>query len=147
MEDQSAKLPVDARRSLLRWAISCVERVLDLYHDRVPGDDRLDRAIAVGRAFARNEARVPEVREAVQHCTSAARGAGDPIGIQVALACRAALATAIVGERARDVPRHVITAVRLAHPDDPPRAREEAAWQLRALPTRLRPVVYPTRTV
>lgn len=131
---------IEDRRELAAWAVACVERVLPLFTAARPDDDRLTRALAGARAFARGELTVPSTRELALDCHAAAREAGDPAAVAVARACGQALGVAQVAGHAQTVPRYTLRAVELA---DPGAVAREDAWQRERLPERYHAFVYP----
>jgi hypothetical protein len=56
---------VDVRSELRRYACDCAERVLSIYEDRYPHDDRPRRAIDIARRFARDDATANELQAAL----------------------------------------------------------------------------------
>ena len=79
-------------RSQALWAADCAERVLPLFEDVFPGDDRPRKAIEAARAWARGEIRVSEARTAALAAHAAARDAAERPEAHAAAACAAARA-------------------------------------------------------
>ncbi len=85
-------------------AADCAERVLPLFENRFPNDDRPRKAIEATRAWARGEIRVSAARGAALGAHAAARdAAGCPAACAAARAAGHAAATAHVVTHARAV--------------------------------------------
>jgi Imm-5 like putative immunity protein len=109
-------LDLEGHRSLALWAVDCAEHVLAHFEDACPDDDRPRRAVEAGRAWARGELKVGEVRDAAL----AAHG-------------RAAIYA-------------VTAATYAAAPADAAAATSrEREWQAERLPKHLRTAAYPGR--
>ena len=96
---------VDVRSELRRFACDCAERVLSIYEDRYPKDDRLRQAIDVARRFARDDASANELQAALV----IARDAADVASGQARLAAFSAFGTTL-----RESQDAAITAARSA---------------------------------
>jgi hypothetical protein len=69
-------LSEDDRRTVAGWAADCAERVLALFENAAPGDDRPRDAIVRARAYAAGElSSADEIRWQLQHLTPQARAA------------------------------------------------------------------------
>ena len=131
-------------RTLAIWAADCADHVLPYFEEQHPEDNRPRAALAAGRAWARGELAVSEVREAAFSAHAAARDADDAAAIAAARAAGHAAATAHVAEHARHAADY---AVKAAHPTDAgAAAATERDWQVRRLPKHLRPFVFPHRS-
>jgi hypothetical protein len=96
---------VDVRSELRRFACDCAERVLSIYEDRYPNDDRLRRAIDVARRFAGGGASAEELQAAL----ALVRDAADVASGQARLAAFSAFGTTL-----RESQDAAITAARSA---------------------------------
>ncbi len=121
------------RRIVAVWAADCAERVLPLFEEEAPDDDRARDAIARTRAFARGELtaageirrRFVAGRAAASACTAA--------GVAAARAAAQAAGVAHMGAHALGAAAYAATAVGLAHSDDPGALDREVQWQLARL--------------
>jgi Imm-5 like putative immunity protein len=133
----------DADHHLLAvWAADCAEHVLHLFERARPGDDRPRRAIELGRAWARGEARMTEARTAAFAANAAAR---DLSGAPREAAHAAGQAAAVPHVAAHDLgaAAYAIRAARAAAPagDADAAGRRECAWQRAQLPSEIRELV------
>jgi hypothetical protein len=96
---------VDVRSELRRFACDCAERVLAIYEDLHPQDDRLRRAIDIARRFAEGGASLDELQAALV----LAREAADVASGQARLAAFSAFGTTL-----RESQDAAITAARSA---------------------------------
>jgi len=94
--EQSAKAgALRERRSQALWAANCAERVLPLFEEQYPDDNRPRKAIEAARAWARGEIKVGEARAAALEAHAAARAAAEhPSACAAARAAGHAAATA-----------------------------------------------------
>jgi hypothetical protein len=123
------------RRLVAGWAADCAERVLPLFEQEAPHDDRPRDGIARARAFARGELdaageirrRFVAGRAAQAVTSSAARAAAWSAG--------QATGVAHMGAHALGAAAYAAKAVALAAPGDDATAggAAEIAWQLRHL--------------
>jgi hypothetical protein len=105
----TARTAEDQRLQALR-AADCAERVLPLFDEQYPDDDRPRRAIEAARAWACGEIRVSEARTAALAAHAAARDAAAAGQLAACAAARAAghaAATAHVASHARGVMYYV----------------------------------------
>lgn len=129
--------------ALVLWAAECAEHVLPSFEVRHPSDGRPRRALEAARAWVRGEMSLAEVRAAAFDAHAAARVADHAAARAAARAAGHAAATAHVATHAA----HAATyASKAAAAMDDATDTEERAWQLRRLPTHLRPVASPGRT-
>jgi hypothetical protein len=128
-------------RLLADWALDCAEHVLPLFEAHRPDDARPRHAIAIGRAWARGEARMQESRLALSAST-VARGLPDAPHFAV-LAAGQATAVAHVAAHDLGAAAYAIRAAGAAAPAaDTARAREaERSWQRERLPDKVRELV------
>lgn len=109
-------------RSQALWAADYAERVLPLFEDVFPGDDRPRKAIEAARAWARGEIRVSEARAAAIAAHAAARDAAElPAACAAARAAGHAAATAHMAGHAPHAAAYAKKAAALAgHGDTNP---------------------------
>jgi 8-oxo-dGTP pyrophosphatase MutT (NUDIX family) len=127
-------------RLLALWAADCAERVVHLFADLEPEDDRPHRAIAAARAWARGELGMMAARAAGGHAMGAAR----PLRGAARFAAYATGQAACVGHVAEHdlgAAAYAIKAVRAGSPDDPTIGVAERDWQRRQLHERVRDLV------
>jgi hypothetical protein len=129
------------QRSLATWAAACAERVLPLFEEAYPKDDRPRQAIAACRTWVRTGIfKMADIRGASLAAHAAARAA-----IENSAACFAAraagqaLGTAHVAQHAYGGAYYALKAVAAAHPAKAEvRVTKEHNWQSRQLPEKLR---------
>jgi hypothetical protein len=145
------RLDESDRRSLVRWAADCAEHVLLFFEERHPEDGRPRTAVEAGRAWARGELAIAEVRAAASAAHAAARTAADAASHAAARAAGHAAAAAHVVGHAAHAATYAATAAAVAVEDAPGSSVDapdaatarECAWQLQQLPEHLRPVIFP----
>ncbi|HWH67444.1 MAG TPA: hypothetical protein VNS99_15165, partial [Gaiellales bacterium] len=120
----------DDHRLLAMWAADCAERVLHLFEQARPWDDRPRRAIDLGRAWARGEISWAEARTAAGHANAAARDLRGPAR-HAAYAAGQAAAVGHVAAHELGAAAYAIRAARAAAPDGESEAagRVECRWQ------------------
>ncbi|GMA21306.1 hypothetical protein MM440_02310 [Arsenicicoccus piscis] len=122
------------------WAATCAERVLPIFEDAVPDDERPRAAIAAARAWAAGELPMMQARAAGGHAMGAAR----PLTGAPRFAAYAAGQAACVGHVAEHdlgAAAYAIKAAAAAAPGDPHAARDERDWQRAQLPAQVRQLV------
>jgi hypothetical protein len=82
------------------WAADCAERVLSLFEEKYPNDNRPREAIEAARAWARGQIGVAEARAAAFAAHAAARESHDAAATAAARAAGHAAATAHVASHA-----------------------------------------------
>ena len=117
------------RRLVAAWAADCAERVLGLFEAESPGDTRPRDAIAVLRAFARDELRVRQVLR-LASANAAAREVAAPAAVAAARAAGQAAATPHMGAHALGAAAYAAKAAGLAAPHRPDAVSDEIRWQL-----------------
>ena len=133
----------DADHHLLAvWAADCAQRVLHLFEQANPGDDRPCRAIEQARAWARGEITMTEARAAAYAAHDAAREASGAAR-EAARAAGHAIAVAHMADHELGASAYAIRAVRAAaDPDDRDAAGDaEREWQRAQLPDEIRELV------
>ena len=115
------------------WACECAERVLAVFEEVRPDDDRPRRAIEAGRAWVRGYLPMVEARKAAFAAHAAARDAGSATASAAARAAGHAAATAHVAGHARHAANYAVGAAGDA---------AERDWQVERLPASLRAVVF-----
>jgi len=126
-------------QALVLWAAGCAEHVLPFFEAKYPKDDRPRKAIEAGRAWARGEITMKEIRAAALAAHAAARDSNDFAARAAARAAGHAASTAHVAGHAPHAAAYAITAAGIAG------VTKEHDWQYRRLPGRLRPLVFPNR--
>lgn len=129
-------LSEEHRKELINWAARCVARLLPIFHQHRPADQRLDEALAAVEKFHNNTFSVGQMRPLAFDCHAAARDCTNAQAKAVARACGQAIAIAHMGGHARNLARYTRQA--LADPS------EELAWQREQLPSHLQDYVYRT---
>jgi nicotinic acid phosphoribosyltransferase len=128
------------QRLLAIWAIDCAERVLPLFENLYPADDRPRQAIAVGRAWIETGLfTMAAIRGASLAAHAAARDAKEhAAACFAARAAGQAVATAHVAQHAFGGAYYALKAIAAA---DPVQAEahvvQEHAWQVAHAPTKL----------
>jgi hypothetical protein len=124
-------------RELAIWAADCAERVLSIFEETSPEDDRPRRAIEAARAWARTGIfKMADVRKASLAAHAAAREVEeDDAARSVARSAGQAVATAHVPRHAIAAAVYAATAVRYAaNPSDAESAiLKERNWQYQHL--------------
>ncbi|ROP72990.1 MULTISPECIES: putative immunity protein [unclassified Frigoribacterium] len=123
------------RRLVAAWAADCAERVLPLFEQEAPADDRPRDGITRTRAFARGELdAVGEIRRRFV-AGRAAQAVTSPAARAAAWSAGQASGVAHMGAHALGAAAYAVKAVTLAAPDDDGTAggAAEITWQLRHL--------------
>jgi hypothetical protein len=116
------------RRIVAAWAADCADRVLPLFEQEAPDDDRARDGIARARAFARGELDAAgEIRRRFV-AGRAAQAASSPAGKAAAWAAGQAAGVAHMGAHALGAAAYAAKAAQLATPDGGGAA--EIAWQV-----------------
>lgn len=129
------------QKTMAAWAADCAERVLPLFEDACPDDDRPRRAIEECRAWVRTGVfTMAGIRGASLAAHAAARDAKENDAARFAArAAGQAVATAHVPQHAFGSAYYALKAVAAANQADAETAvARERAWQLRGLPGDLR---------
>lgn len=128
-------------RRLGLWAAICVEHVLPLFEEAMPGDDRPRRAIELNRAWVRGEITMRQALTA-SDSRSAARDASGAAKY-VAYAAAQAVAVAHVAAHELGAAAYAIRAVEAAAGDGQAEQarRQECQWQHAQLPNEIRELV------
>jgi hypothetical protein len=121
-------LSENERRVLAAWAADCAERVLSLFEQEAPDDERAREGIERARAFARGELDTAgEIRRRFV-AGRAAQAAASPAGKAAAWAAGQASGVAHMGAHALGAAAYAANAAQLAAPDGGGTA--EIAWQV-----------------
>lgn len=128
MASSPQTLSIEDRRVVAAWAADCADRVLAIFEDAVPDDDRVRAAIDQARSFAAGEL---DVRDAVRRrggdAGAAARAAPVPAARAAAYAAEQAAAVAHMGAHALGAAGYAARASTLAAGrDDDVATRTEA---------------------
>lgn len=129
-------LSEDDRRELIGWAASCIRRLLPVFVEHCPSDERLQRALESADEFRAGRLAVGPMREHARSCHAAARDCQDQAAQAVARACGHAAAIAHMGGHARNIERYTRKALAGAA------LVVELEWQRTAIPARLREYVF-----
>ena len=135
-------------RLLALWAAACAEHVLGLFEAVRPDDPRPRQAIEMTRAWAREEVRMTDARNAAGHAQGAARDLkGAPR--HAAYAAGQAAAVAHVAAHELGAAAYAIKAARAAAPraEAESRGRLECLWQRDQLPDEIRDLVLDDQRV
>ena len=140
-------------RALAAWAADCAEHVLPLFAAECPGDERPRLAIALARAWSRDEVgfSMAAVRQASLDAHSAARSTEEPAARAAARAAGHAVAVAHVPTHAKGAADYAARAAAAAasgpaSSSDALRAeRDERRWHWQHLPPGLRDVPFLRR--
>lgn len=112
------------------WAADCAERVLGLFEQEAPDDDRPGDAIARTRAFVRGELTAAgEIRRRFV-AGRAARDVVSPAAVAAARAAAQASGVAHMGAHALGAAAYSAKAAGLAAPEEAEAADDEIRWQL-----------------
>lgn len=124
------------------WSADCAARVLHLFEDQHPGDERPRVAIEQARAWARGEITMTQAREAAYAAHDAARSASGAAR-EAARAAGHAVATAHMADHELGGAAYAIRAVRAAAATDvrDEAGRAECRWQRSHLPDAIRELV------
>jgi hypothetical protein len=138
------------QRALAAWAAKCAERVLPLFEQAHPEDERPRNALEACRAWVRSgEFKMAMIRGAALSAHAAARGlpANDPAG-QAAHAAGQAVATAHVAQHAYGGAYYALRAIAAADPENAEKhVVKEREWQGRQLPKHLREEIMDRITI
>lgn len=136
------------QRALALWAATCAERVLPLFEQVCPNDDRPRRAIAAARAWARGELSIGEARARALRAHAAARATSDQVACAAARAAGHAAATAHAAGHARHAAAYAAASVAAGVEGGTSFAirLEEGEWQAAQLPPHLRAIALPGRS-
>lgn len=116
------------RRVVAAWAADCAERVLPLFENEAPGDERARDGIARARAFGRGELDAAgEIRRRFV-AGRATQAAASPAGAAAARAAGQASGVAHMGAHALGAAAYAAKAAELAAPGRGGAA--EIAWQI-----------------
>ncbi len=137
---RGGSLQDDDHHLLAVWAADCAQHVLHLFEHAHPGDDRPQRAIDLGRAWARGETTMTLARNAAFAANAAARDVtGAPR--EAAHAAGQAAAVAHVAAHELGAAAYAIRAARAAYPERDDAGNLECQWQRAQLPDEIRELV------
>lgn len=139
----------DAEHHLLAiWAADCAQRVLYLFENVYPHDDRPRRAIEAARAWAQGEMTMSQSRTAGGHAMAAARNLSGAAR-HAAYAAGQAAVVAHVAAHELGAAAYAIKAVRASalegHAEEA--GRRECEWQRAQLPSKVRDLVLDDQKV
>jgi hypothetical protein len=129
-------LDLAKHRLLATWAANCVEHVLSLF-SAWSSDDRPQRAVDIGKSWARGELSVGDAQKAAVAAHAAARSVNNPSASAVARAAGHAVATAHMADHCLGASAYALRAIKAADGS----VEAERAWQLEYLPDEVRALV------
>lgn len=129
---RGGSLSLEHHRSLMRWACDCAEHLLPLFGPEP--DERLTRALEIGRRWARGEASVGDARNAAFGAHELARETSEAVGVAVARAVGHAVATAHMADHSLGPVWYGKKAVRAAGQS----VEAERSWQDQRIPIEVR---------
>jgi hypothetical protein len=142
---RGGELTDDDHHLLALWAVECAERVLHLFEDACPNDDRPRRAIEAARMWTRGEIKMMEARDFAGAAQDAAREVKDvsEAARLTALSAGQAAASAHVAAHELGAAAYAIRAVMESVPKSERSAARlaERDWQRSRLPEPIRELV------
>lgn len=131
---------------LALWAANCAGRVLLLFENARPEDERPRNAIKAARAWACGDLKVTKAREAAFASHAAARNTNDSSSRLAARAAGHAAATAHVAGHAQHAANYAIKAMSAASmmDFDETAISAERNWQYDQLPEHLQMLLFPS---
>jgi hypothetical protein len=138
------KYSKEDQRSMATWAADCAERVLPLFEEAYPKDDRPRHAIEVCRTWVRTGVfRMPDIRGASLAAHDAARDTKEnDAACMAAHAAGQAVATSHVSQHAYGGAYYALKAIAANDPTNAEvRIAEERSWQSQHLPEHLRQAI------
>lgn len=138
-EHRGGPLSHAQHRSLMRWALNCVEHVLPLMPDDV--DPRLQQALDMGRKWQAGEELTGIAQKASVAAHAAARSYEHPVSIAVARSIAQAVATAHFADHSLVAATYALKAVKSAGGS----VEDETDWQNGALGDDIRHLVTQNR--
>ncbi len=126
------------RRLVAAWAADCAERVLGVFEQERPSDNRPRAAILRARAFGRGELVISEEIRRRFAYGGAAREAKSQAGAAAARAAGQAAAVCHMGAHALGAAGYAAKAVGLVSPNHPDASAAEVRWQLARLTEEVR---------
>ena len=127
-------------QALAIWSAACAERVLTLFEQQHPNDDRPRAAIDSARAWASGNITMMQAREFAYAAHAAAREA-DGAAREAARAAGHAVATAHMADHELGGAFYALRAIAAAYPNNPEKLTEERTWQRSALTPVIRELV------
>jgi hypothetical protein len=126
------------RRRVAAWAADCAERVLPVFEDEAPDDDRPRQLIVRTRAFARGELNTSnEIRRRFVGGVSV-HDVASPAAAAAARAAGQAVAVCHMGAHGLGAAAYAVTAAGLASPHQPDAFATEIRWQLGCMSAEVR---------
>ena len=68
-------------RAIVTWAFACIDDIAAQLHGRVPGEERIERALSLCKAWARGEVKMPVAKRALLDVHAMAREVDSPCDI------------------------------------------------------------------
>ena len=140
-EHRGGLLKKEHHIQLIEWACGCSEHVLHLAGENP--DERLIKAIAVAKEWAKGNASVGEARKASVGAHAAARENSDPRSIAVARSVGHAVATAHMADHSTGAADYALQALKIAGQS----TDQERKWQDEQLQTDIKELVLTARSM
>lgn len=138
-EHRGGPLKKEHHLQLMQWALDCAMHVMPIAEEHT--DQRLLRALQVGRAWQEGKASVGEARRASVEAHTAAREATNPVAVAVARSIGQAVATAHMADHSMGAAWYGLKAVKSAGKPE----EVEREWQDTELPVEIRNLVLTAR--
>lgn len=129
----------EAHGQLMKWAYDCVCHVLPLFSGDI--DDRLNRDLAIAKAWESGQASVGEARAASLQAIAVANESSDAVSIAVARAVGHVVATAHMADHSLRAADYALKAIKAAGKS----IEEERKWQDEHLPLEVMELVLSAR--
>lgn len=98
-------------RTIVAWAFVCIDDIAARLHGRVPGEQRIDRALSLCKAWARGEVKMPVAKRALLDVHAMAREVDSPCEIALLHAIGQGCAAVHVETHAIGVALYELTAI------------------------------------
>lgn len=98
-------------RAIVIWAFLCIEEIAARLHGQVPGEERIDRALSLCKAWARGEVKMPVAKRALLDVHAMAKEIDDPYKIALLHAIGQGCAAVHVETHAIGVALYELTAI------------------------------------
>ncbi len=140
---RGGSLSLENHRMLANWAADCAERVLTLFNQNNPADERPAKAVEAAHTWACGKISVGAARAASVAAHAAAREADEPAACFAARAAGHAVATAHMADHAPGAALYAIKAFKAMQKSQfsDSDIAAERAWQVEQLPEAIRELV------
>ena len=98
-------------RTIVAWVFVCIDDIAARLHGRVPGEQRIDRALSLCKAWARGEVKMPVAKRALLDVHAMAREVDSPCEIALLHAIGQGCAAVHVETHAIGVALYELTAI------------------------------------